>query len=157
MDRKLLKEKQIQLIFQLEQEENRFVRKRLIEELEYFEALGDKEKGLLTVEQKLLILSPNEYLTYKKTFSDVQISKLIGVSRSSLAEWKRRKGLSKKQYPRIQEEMIRILAYHLNKTAEEISRLPEETIECQYEAFVINEAIITKSNGSLGKKISFFG
>lgn len=68
MDRKLLKEKQIQLIFQLEQEENRFVRKRLIEELEYFEALGDKEKGLLTAEQKLLILSPNEYLTYKKTF-----------------------------------------------------------------------------------------
>lgn len=36
MDRKLLKEKQIQLIFQLEQEENRFIRKRLIEELEFF-------------------------------------------------------------------------------------------------------------------------
>ncbi|MBT0132105.1 hypothetical protein G4229_00140 [Listeria seeligeri] len=140
MDRKLLKEKQIQLIFQLEQEENRFVRKRLIEELEYFEALGDKEKGLLTAEQKLLILSPNEYLTYNKTFSDVQISKLIGVSRSSLAEWKRKKGLSKKQRPRIQEEMIQILAYHLNKPVEEISCLPEATIECQYEAFVINEA-----------------
>lgn len=44
MDRKLLKEKQIQLIFQLEQEENRFIRKRLIEELEFFEALGDREK-----------------------------------------------------------------------------------------------------------------
>lgn len=91
MDRKLLKEKQIQLIFQLEKEANRFVRKRLIEELEYFEALGDEEKGLLTAEQKLLILSPREYLTYKKTFSDVQISNLIGVSRSSLAEWKRKK------------------------------------------------------------------
>ncbi|MBM5720016.1 hypothetical protein [Listeria ivanovii] len=140
MDRKLLKEKQIQLIFQLEQEENRFVRKRLLEELEYFEALGDEEKGLLTAEQKLLILSPQEYLTYKKTFSDVQISKLIGVSRSSLAEWKRKKGLSKKQRPRIQKEMIQILAYHLDKTEEEISRLPEKTIECQYEAFVINEA-----------------
>ncbi|MBF2455138.1 hypothetical protein IA712_14915, partial [Listeria seeligeri] len=51
MDRKLLKEKQIQLIFQLEQEENRFIRKRLIEELEYFEALGDREKRLLKAEQ----------------------------------------------------------------------------------------------------------
>lgn len=140
MDRKLLKEKQIQLIFQLEQEENRFVRKRLLEELEYFEALGDEEKGLLTAEQKLLILSPQEYLTYKKTFSDAQISNLIGISRSSLAEWKRKKGLSKKQRPRIQQEMIQILAYHLDKTEEEISRLPDATIECQYEAFVINEA-----------------
>lgn len=86
MDRKLLKEKQIQLIFQLEQEENRFIRKRLIEELEFFEALGDREKGLLTAEQKLLILTPSEYREYKRTKSDVQISRLIGVSRSSLAE-----------------------------------------------------------------------
>ncbi len=97
MDRKLLKEKQIQLIFQLEQEENRFIRKRLIEELEFFEALGDREKGLLTAEQKLLILTPSEYREYKRTKSDVQISRIIGVSRSSLAEWKRKKGLNRKK------------------------------------------------------------
>lgn len=44
MDRKLLKEKQIQLIFQLEQEENRFIRKRLIEELEFLKHLGIGKK-----------------------------------------------------------------------------------------------------------------
>lgn len=140
MDRQLLKEKQIQLIFQLEQEEDRFIRKRLIEELEFFEALGDKEKGLLTAEQKLLILTPGEYREYKKTKSDVQISKLIGVSRSSLAEWKRKKGLNRKKSQPVQQEMIEVLAFHLDKTEEEIGRLPAAAIECQYEAYVINEA-----------------
>lgn len=140
MDRKLLKEKQIQLIFQLEQEENRFIRKRLIEELEYFEALGDREKGLLTAEQKLLILTPNEYREHKKTKSDVEISKLIGVSRSSLAEWKRKNGLNRKKQRPVQQEMIDVLAFHLDKTKEAIGSLPASAIECQYEAFVINEA-----------------
>lgn len=140
MDRQLLKEKQIQLIFQLEQEENRFIRKRLIEELEYFEALGDREKGLLTAEQKLLILTPSEYREYKKTKSDVQISKLIGVSRSSLADWKRKKGLNRKKRQSVQREMIEVLAFHLDKSEEEIGSLPASTIECQYEAFVINES-----------------
>lgn len=115
MDRKLLKEKQIQLIFQLEQEKNRFIRKRLIEELEFFEALGDREKGLLTAEQKLIILTPNEYREYKKTKSDVEISKLIGVSRSSLAEWKRKNGLNRKKQRLVQQEMIDVLAFHLDK------------------------------------------
>ncbi|ECL7895639.1 TPA: hypothetical protein LWI60_000900 [Listeria innocua] len=115
MDRKLLKEKQIQLIFQLEQEKNRFIRKRLIEELEFFEALGDREKGLLTAEQKLLILTPNEYREYKKTKSDVEISKLIGVSRSSLAEWKRKNGLNRKKQRPVQQEMIDVLAFRLDK------------------------------------------
>ncbi len=140
MDRQLLKEKQIQLIFQLEQEENRFIRKRLIEELEYFEALGDREKGLLTAEQKLLILTPSEYREYKKTKSDVQISKLIGVSRSSLADWKRKKGLNRKKRQSVQREMIEVLAFHLDKSEEEIGSLPASAIECQYEAFVINES-----------------
>lgn len=140
MDRQLLKEKQIQLIFQLEQEENRFIRKRLIEELEYFEALGDREKGLLTAEQKLLILTPSEYREYKKTKSDVQISKLIGVSRSSLAVWKRKKGLNRKKRQSVQREMIEVLAFHLDKSEEEIGSLPASAIECQYEAFVINES-----------------
>ncbi|MBC1742880.1 hypothetical protein HCA06_07300 [Listeria welshimeri] len=140
MDRQLLKEKQIQLIFQLEQEENRFIRKRLIEELEYFEALGDREKGLLTAEQKLLILTPSEYREYKKTKSDVQISKLIGVSRSSLADWKRKKGLNRKKRQSVQWEMIEVLAFHLDKSEEEIGSLPASAIECQYEAFVINES-----------------
>lgn len=140
MDRKLLKEKQIQLIFQLEQEENRFIRKRLIEELEFFEALGDREKGLLTAEQKLLILTPSEYREYKRTKSDVQISRIIGVSRSSLAEWKRKKGLNRKKSQPVQQEMIDVLAFHLDKTKEEIGALPVSAIECQYEAFVINEA-----------------
>ncbi|MBC1447620.1 hypothetical protein HB805_13735 [Listeria welshimeri] len=140
MDRQLLKEKQIQLIFQLEQEENRFIRKRLIEELEYFEALGDREKGLLTAEQKLLILTPSEYREYKKTKSDVQISKLIGVSRSSLADWKRKKGLNRKKRQSVQREMIEVLAFHLDKSEEEIGSLPAAAIECQYEAFVINES-----------------
>lgn len=140
MDRQLLKEKQIQLIFQLEQEENRFIRKRLIEELEYFEALGDREKGLLTAEQKLLILTPSEYREYKKTKSDVQISKLIGVSRSSLADWKRKKGLNRKKRQSVQREMIKVLAFHLDKSEEEIGSLPASAIECQYEAFVINES-----------------
>ncbi|HAB7792162.1 TPA_asm: hypothetical protein GYR20_05880 [Listeria monocytogenes] len=139
MDRKLLKEKQIQLIFQLEQEENRFIRKRLIEELEFFEALGDREKGLLTAEQKLLILTPSEYREYKRTKSDVQISRIIGVSRSSLAEWKRKKGLNRKKSQPVQQEMIDVLAFHLDKTKEEIGALPASAIECQYEAFVINE------------------
>ncbi|EAD0589935.1 protein LmaD [Listeria monocytogenes] len=139
MDRKLLKEKQIQLIFQLEQEENRFIRKRLIEELEFFEALGDREKGLLTAEQKLLILTPSEYREYKRTKSDVQISRLIGVSRSSLAEWKRKKGLNRKKSQPVQQEMIDVLAFHLDKTKDEIGALPASAIECQYEAFVINE------------------
>ncbi|HBM3437084.1 TPA: hypothetical protein LWH10_001545 [Listeria innocua] len=115
MDRKLLKEKQIQLIFQLEQEKNRFIRKRLIEELEFFEALGDREKGLLTAEQKLIILTPNEYREYKKTKSDVEISKLIGVSRSSLAEWKRKNGLNRKKQRPVQQEMIDVLAFRLDK------------------------------------------
>lgn len=115
MDRKLLKEKQIQLIFQLEQEKNRFIRKRLIEELEFFEALGDREKGLLTAEQKLIILTPNEYREYKKTKSDVEISKLIGVSRSSLAEWKRKNGLNRKKQRLVQQEMIDVLAFRLDK------------------------------------------
>lgn len=115
MDRKLLKEKQIQLIFQLEQEKNRFIRKRLIEELEFFEALGDREKGLLTAEQKLLILTPNEYREYKKTKSDVEISNLIGVSRSSLAEWKRKNGLNRKKQRPVQQEMIDVLAFRLDK------------------------------------------
>ncbi|MBC1610762.1 hypothetical protein HB910_09480 [Listeria welshimeri] len=140
MDRQLLKEKQIQLIFQLEQEENRFIRKRLMEELEYFEALGDREKGLLTAEQKLLILTPSEYREYKKTKSDVQISKLIGVSRSSLADWKRKKGLNRKKRQSVQREMIEVLAFHLDKSEEEIGSLPASAIECQYEAFVINES-----------------
>lgn len=140
MDRKLLKEKQIQLIFQLEQEENRFIRKRLIEELEFFEALGDREKGLLTAEQKLLILTPSEYREYKRTKSDVQISRIIGVSRSSLAEWKRKKGLNRKKSQPVQQEMIDVLAFHLDKTKEEIGALPASAIECQYEAFVFNEA-----------------
>ncbi|OFF86784.1 protein LmaD [Listeria monocytogenes] len=140
MDRKLLKEKQIQLIFQLEQEENRFIRKRLIEELEFFEALGDREKGLLTAEQKLLILTPSEYREYKRTKSDVQISRLIGVSRSSLAEWKRKKGLNRKKSQPVQQEMIDVLAFHLDKTKDEIGALPASAIECQYEALVINEA-----------------
>lgn len=140
MDRQLLKEKQIQLIFQLEQEENRFIRKRLIEELEYFEALGDREKGLLTAEQKLLILTPSEYREYKKTKSDVQISKLIGVSRSSLADWKRKKGLNRKKRQSVQREMIEVLAFHLDKSEEEIGSLPASAIEYQYEAFVINES-----------------
>lgn len=140
MDRQLLKEKQIQLIFQLEQEENRFIRKHLIEELEYFEALGDREKGLLTAEQKLLILTPSEYREYKKTKSDVQISKLIGVSRSSLADWKRKKGLNRKKRQSVQREMIEVLAFHLDKSEEEIGSLPASAIECQYEAFVINES-----------------
>lgn len=140
MDRQLLKEKQIQLIFQLEQEENRFIRKRLIVELEYFEALGDREKGLLTAEQKLLILTPSEYREYKKTKSDVQISKLIGVSRSSLADWKRKKGLNRKKRQSVQREMIEVLAFHLDKSEEEIGSLPASAIECQYEAFVINES-----------------
>lgn len=140
MDRQLLKEKQIQLIFQLEQEENRFIRKRLIEELEYFEALGDREKGLLTAEQKLLILTPSEYREYKKTKSDVQISKLIGVSRSSLADWKRKKGLNRKKRQSVQREMIEVLAFHLDKSEEEIGSLPASAIECQYAAFVINES-----------------
>lgn len=140
MDRQLLKEKQIQLIFQLEQEENRFIRKRLIEELEYFEALGDRGKGLLTAEQKLLILTPSEYREYKKTKSDVQISKLIGVSRSSLADWKRKKGLNRKKRQSVQREMIEVLAFHLDKSEEEIGSLPASAIECQYEAFVINES-----------------
>lgn len=140
MDRKLLKEKQIQLIFQLEQEENRFIRKRLIEELEFFEALGDREKGLLTAEQKLLILTPSEYREYKRTKSDVQISRIIGVSRSSLAEWKRKKGLNRKKSQPVQQEMIDVLAFHLDKTKEEIGALPASAIECQYETFVINEA-----------------
>lgn len=140
MDRQHLKEKQIQLIFQLEQEENRFIRKRLIEELEYFEALGDREKGLLTAEQKLLILTPSEYREYKKTKSDVQISKLIGVSRSSLADWKRKKGLNRKKRQSVQREMIEVLAFHLDKSEEEIGSLPASAIECQYEAFVINES-----------------
>ncbi|EIA4159392.1 hypothetical protein K9J70_000100 [Listeria monocytogenes] len=139
MDRKLLKEKQIQLIFQLEQEENRFIRKRLIEELEFFEALGDREKGLLTAEQKLLILTPSEYREYKRTKSDVQISRLIGVSRSSLAEWKRKKGLNRKKSQPVQQEMIDVLAFHSDKTKDEIGALPASAIECQYEAFVINE------------------
>ncbi|HAO6109421.1 TPA: hypothetical protein IQB17_001861 [Listeria monocytogenes] len=140
MDRKLLKEKQIQLIFQLEQEKNRFIRKRLIEELEFFEALGDREKGLLTAEQKLLILTPSEYREYKRTKSDVQISRIIGVSRSSLAEWKRKKGLNRKKSQPVQQEMIDVLAFHLDKTKEEIGALPASAIECQYEVFVINEA-----------------
>ncbi|EQC2227459.1 protein LmaD [Listeria monocytogenes] len=140
MDRKLLKEKQIQLIFQLEQEKNRFIRKRLIEELEFFEALGDREKGLLTAEQKLLILTPSEYREYKRTKSDVQISRLIGVSRSSLAEWKRKKGLNRKKSQPVQQEMIDVLAFHLDKTKDEIGALPASAIECQYEAFVINGA-----------------
>nr|EHU9844994.1 hypothetical protein [Listeria monocytogenes] len=129
MDRKLLKEKQIQLIFQLEQEENRFIRKRLIEELEFFEALGDREKGLLTAEQKLLILTPSEYREYKRTKSDVQISRIIGVSRSSLAEWKRKKGLNRKKSQPVQQEMIDVLAFHLDKTKEEIGALPASAIE----------------------------
>ncbi|MBC1375954.1 hypothetical protein HCB45_10080 [Listeria sp. FSL L7-0091] len=140
MDRKLLKEKQIQLIFQLEQEENRFIRKRLIEELEFFEALGDREKGLLTAEQKLLILTPSEYREYKRTKTDLQISKLIGISRSSLAEWKRKKGLNRKKSQSVQQEMIDVLAFHLGKSKDEIGALPDAVIECQYEAFVINEA-----------------
>lgn len=102
--------------------------------------LGTEKKGLLTAEQKLLILTPSEYREYKRTKSDVQISRLIGVSRSSLAEWKRKKGLNRKKPQPVQQEMIDVLAFHLDKTKDEIGALPASAIECQYEAFVINEA-----------------
>lgn len=89
---------------------------------------------------KVAYLTPSEYREYKRTKSDVQISRLIGVSRSSLAEWKRKKGLNRKKPQPVQQEMIDVLAFHLDKTKDEIGALPASAIECQYEAFVINEA-----------------
>lgn len=51
-----------------------------------------------------------------------------------------KKGLNRKKSQPVQQEMIDVLAFHLDKTKEEIGALPASAIECQYEAFVINEA-----------------
>ncbi len=51
-----------------------------------------------------------------------------------------KKGLNRKKPQPVQQEMIDVLAFHLDKTKDEIGALPASAIECQYEAFVINEA-----------------
>ncbi|WP_163655496.1 hypothetical protein [Listeria sp. PSOL-1] len=93
LKRTLLKRCQLNLLQKLEQDISLDERERLLLQLEWLEALGDRQKGLLTADQKLLLFSTQEYQKCKQTKTDQEIYENIGVSRRSFYLWKRQKGL----------------------------------------------------------------
>lgn len=73
------------------------IEKKLIEKLETLEARGDKVKGIATPTQLLSIFTVTEYRQLSKKLTDAQIAEILGISRGSLMEFKRKNGLSKRQ------------------------------------------------------------
>ncbi|ECQ6576117.1 response regulator [Listeria monocytogenes] len=97
MNRKELKEKQWEVITDIEKSKTFADRKKLIEKLETLEARGDKEKGLATPTQLLSIFTVTEYRRLNKKLTDTEIAEDMGISRSALIEFKRKNGLSIRQ------------------------------------------------------------
>ncbi len=88
-----LRNRQRTIIWRLEEPISERDRRKLLYELEYLEALGDSKKGFLTVEQKMLLFSSEEYLARKQVQTDKQIYEEIGVSRRTFYLWKKSVGL----------------------------------------------------------------
>lgn len=97
MNRKELKDKQWDVILQIEKCKNYTKRKQLIQQLEKLEAYGDRQKGIATPTQVRLILSVNEYKELSKKFTDLEIAEKIGIGRSSLVDFKKKNGLLQRQ------------------------------------------------------------
>ncbi|EAC3552931.1 response regulator [Listeria monocytogenes] len=97
MNRKDLKDKQWEIILQIEKCKKYTKRKQLIQQLERLEAYGDKQKGMATPTQVRLILSVNEYRELSKKLTDLEIAEKIGISRSSLVDFKKKNGLLQHQ------------------------------------------------------------
>ncbi|HAA8551854.1 TPA: response regulator [Listeria monocytogenes] len=97
MNRKDLKDKQWEIILQIEKCKKYTKRKQLIQQLERLEAYGDRRKGMATPTQVRLILSVNEYRELSKKLTDLEIAEKIGISRSSLVDFKKKNGLLQHQ------------------------------------------------------------
>lgn len=67
-------------------------RKDLQSDLRYLEGIRDARKGI-SVLSNLQMLTVDEYKEMSKSNSDKDISSELGVSRSTFADWKRKKGL----------------------------------------------------------------
>lgn len=67
-------------------------RKDLQSDLRYLEGIRDARKGISAL-SNLQMLTVNEYKEMSKSNSDKDISSELGVSRSTFADWKRKKGL----------------------------------------------------------------
>ncbi|HFL1084567.1 phage terminase small subunit-related protein [Listeria monocytogenes] len=67
-------------------------RKDLQSDLRYLEGIRDARKGISAL-SNLQTLTVDEYKEMSKSNSDKDISSELGVSRSTFADWKRKKGL----------------------------------------------------------------
>ncbi|EAC2431427.1 TPA_asm: MerR family transcriptional regulator [Listeria monocytogenes] len=67
-------------------------RKDLQSDLRYLEGIRDARKGISAL-SNLQMLTVDEYKEMSKSNSDKDISSELGVSRSTFADWKRKKGL----------------------------------------------------------------
>lgn len=67
-------------------------RKDLQSDLRYLEGIRDARKGISAL-SNLQVLTVDEYKEMSKSNSDKDISSELGVSRSTFADWKRKKGL----------------------------------------------------------------
>ncbi|EBF5204029.1 response regulator [Listeria monocytogenes] len=94
MNRKELREKQWEVITDIEKSKTLADRKKLIEKLETLEARGDKVKGIATPTQLLSIFTVTEYRQLSKKLTDTEIAESMGIGRKSLTEFKRKNGLS---------------------------------------------------------------
>ncbi|EEU8427177.1 response regulator [Listeria innocua] len=94
MNRKELREKQWEVITDIEKSKTFADRKKLIEKLETLEARGDKVKGIATPTQLLSIFTVTEYKQLSKKRTDTEIAESMGIGRKSLTEFKRKNGLS---------------------------------------------------------------
>ncbi|EDN8627747.1 MerR family transcriptional regulator [Listeria monocytogenes] len=67
-------------------------RKELQNDLKFLEGIRDSKKGI-TAASKLLAFTVEEYKELAKSNSDKSIADELGVSRSTFADWKRKKNL----------------------------------------------------------------
>ncbi|HCQ0905532.1 TPA: MerR family transcriptional regulator [Listeria monocytogenes] len=66
--------------------------KELQSDLKFLEGVRDSKKGI-TAASKLLVFTVDEYKELSKSNSDKDIAAELGVSRTTFAEWKRKKKL----------------------------------------------------------------
>ncbi|WP_239256914.1 hypothetical protein [Listeria ilorinensis] len=138
LTREQLREEQFKLLLMMEQTENTMEKRRLIKQLEYFEALGDKLKGLpLTPEQKLLLFTKEEYWLMREKACDREIYEYLHVSRRTFYLWKKKNGLIGESLDKM--AMAESLSHYLAVDLQTIRELPLREIENRYAAYIINE------------------
>ncbi|WP_099224127.1 hypothetical protein [Listeria costaricensis] len=138
LTREQLRENQFKLLHAMEETDNTMEKRRMMKQLEFYEALGDQLKGLpLTPEQKLLLFTKEKYWLMREKACDREIYEYLHVSRRTFYLWKKKNGLVGESPDKA--VMAESLSHYLEVDLQTIRELPLREIENRYAAYIINE------------------